>query len=172
MNTQHSSRSDSWGTPYYIMVRVRKVLGPIDFDPASSLYFNENVQAEHFFTELGLEREWLPGAIYLNPPGGKIRNKSQAQLFWSKLMKHREQCPGFSHAIFMGFNIEQLQTTQRKGVHCIAEFPFCIPAERIKFLGNGNAPTHSNVIVYVPGLLDKTQEFERVFSYLGAVCNA
>jgi len=151
---------------------VREVLGPIDFDPASDSFGNINVGANQFYSENSLEKPWLDGTIYLNPPGGKVGNKSQTSLFWQKLMAHRVN-PRFNHAIFMAFSIEALQNTQGKGCQSIGEFPICIPAKRIQFEGHSgkNSPSHSNAIAYIPGHIDRTPDFKDVFSQLGVVLN-
>jgi hypothetical protein len=66
-----------------------------------------------------------------------------------------------------------LQNTQGKGVPAIMDFPFCVPAKRLHFLAEGNiqpeAPSHSNVIVYVNGTRDATATFSRVFASVGKV---
>jgi hypothetical protein len=169
VNIQHSSRSDQWGTPSEIIELVREVLGSIYFDPCSSLEFNETIQAKHFWTEKALEREWLGGSIYCNPPGGKTGNKSNTVLFWQKLLASK-----FDHAIFMAFSLEALQTTQKPENKSIGEFPICIPSKRIRFVsleGYKNAPSHSNCIVYVPGLLNESKRFKDAFSKIGVVLN-
>lgn len=176
MNIMHSSRSDCWNTPKEIIEMVKAVLGEIDFDPASSSHANLTVEAKEFYSSSSLSRHWIEGAVYLNPPGGKVGNKSQTGLFWERLMQHASEPleHGFSHGIFMAFSIEALQNTQRKGCKAIVDFPICIPAKRIRFDGHIGkiAPSHSNAIVYVPGYLDKTKTFKEVFSQLGAVLNS
>ncbi len=171
MNVQHSSATNEWGTPPSILAMVREVLGPIDFDPASSVRWNAAVEAKRFLTEKddGLSAPWLPGTLYCNPPGGKIGNQSKTSLFWQRLMRHRDEGE-LEHAIFMAFSAEALQNTQGKGVLPIMAFPFCVPAKRIRFVAVGVEkfqPSHSNVIAYVPGKLDLTGRFQSVFSQLG-----
>ncbi len=171
MNIQHSSATPEWGTPENILELVRKVLGTIDFDPASSVKWNASVGAKAFLTERddGLKADWLPGTLYCNPPGGKIGNSSKTALFWKRLMTHRESGQ-LEHAIFMAFSAEALQNTQGKGVLPIMHFPFCVPAKRIRFVALGVEkfqPSHSNVIAYVPGTLDKSELFRETFSSLG-----
>lgn len=175
MNVQHSSRTDKRYTPAWIMDQVRCVLGRVDFDPASDERGNINVQASAFLTTGGLEREWGSGAIFLNPPGGKVGNRSQAGLFWSRLMDHRLTHPGFTHAIFMAFSAEMLQSTQGQASIPIAHFPLCIPKKRIRFEAAGptlkQSPSHSNVIVYIPGSVNKTALFKSVFQETGVILN-
>jgi hypothetical protein len=172
MNIQHSSRTDQWGTPPYIVEAVRKVLGTIDLDPASSAKWNQTVGATRFLTE-GLE-SWEstePQNVYLNPPGGKQGNKSLAGLFWQRLMVERD-VGLVRHAVFMAFSAEALQNTQGKGCAPIMAFPFCVPSKRLHFVsdsGKKDAPSHSNVIVYVPGTVDYTELFREVFAPIGCV---
>lgn len=172
MNIQHSSRTDQWGTPPHILAAVREVMGSIDLDPASSKRWNESVQATRFLTE-GLE-SWestSPQNIYLNPPGGKLGNKSLACLFWQRLMKERD-AGLVKQAVFVAFSAEALQNTQGKNCKPIMDFTFCVPSKRLRFVsedGKKNAPSHSNVIVYVPGTEDNSAKFFEVFSKIGAV---
>src|SRR5882672_122790 len=168
MNVQHSSRTDQWGTPSHILGMARDVLGQITFDPASSWEFNDNVQAARYWTKDGLTGPWPVGeTIWCNPPGGKSGNRSMAALFWNRLVNTH-----IRHAMFMAFSLEQMQTTQ-SSAKSILDFPVCVPRRRIAFIrpdgSTGPAPSHSNVIVYVPGSLDMTDKFLSVFSKLGAV---
>lgn len=176
MNIQHSSRRDDWHTPEWVLERVRRVLGTIDFDPASSVIANHRVQAKRFLTghDNALETPWnCEGqTIFVNPPGGKTGNKSNTALFWARLMEHRDQ---FSHAIFLAFSAEALQNTQGKGVPAMGTFPLCVPSKRIRFLlpggEEGPAPSHSNVIAYVPGRIDGTTDFVAAFNDVGTILN-
>lgn len=172
MNIQHSSRSDAWGTPPYILNAVRQTVGCIDFDPASSAAFNEQVQATEYFTEGALERPWpvKDKTVFLNPPGGKTGNRSNTVLFWQRLLEFRGE---FKHAVFLAFSLEALQTTQKPERASIMDFPFCVPNKRVRFLYEnglvGPSPSHSNVIVYVPGTLNYTHQFITCFSAIGAI---
>lgn len=173
MNIQLSSRSDLWYSPLEVLVMVRSVLGTIDLDPASDANANDRVAAVRYFDEHddGLLQDWGNNlSIYLNPPGGKVLNQSKAILFWKKLMDTK-----IKHAIYMGFSLEHLQSSQGKGVKSIGEFPFCIPKKRLQFHYPNDpskaSPSHSNVIVYVPGTIDRTDLFYDVFKTLGTVVN-
>lgn len=173
MNIQHSSRTDRWFTPAQIILMIKQVLGEIDLDPASEELANKPIGAKRIITEKedGLETEWPPGCtVYLNPPGSKRNNKSMSALFWEKLMEYR-RLGGLKHAIYMGFSLEQLAITQKYHDKKMIEFPLCIPSSRIKFVNPAiekHSPSHSNVIVYVPGSLDKTDEFIEIFLDIGA----
>ena len=173
MNIQHASRQDNWATPVQILALVHEVIGKPDFDPASSAWANARVGARFFFTEEidALITPWPDaGSIFLNPPGAKVGRHSKTVLFWKLLMEYRAR-PCFDHAIFMAFSAEARQTTQGKGVPALGEFCCCTPAKRISFDDpnglRGGAPSHSNVIAYIPGRLDATREFIKTFSVLG-----
>ena len=175
---QHSSRTDEWGTPSDIIERSRRVLGTIELDPASSAEFNRTVRAERFLTkeDNALTCDWgNPRTIFLNPPGGKLKNRSIAALFWVRLMRQL-MSPGFDHAIFLGFSLEQLQTTQT-GTFAPSiisgAFPFCVPRKRVSFVhadgSPGPSPTHSNIVVYIPDRVNKLEIFKSEFESLGDV---
>jgi hypothetical protein len=172
MNIQHSSRTDQWWTPIDIISRATEVLGGIDLDPATDERANIRVAAKYFFTEEtdGLAQDWNDsGSIFLNPPGGKRGNRSLCELFWQKLM----DTDHFDHAIFLAFSVEAGKTTQRDGKGGCLRFPFCVPAKRIAFCNvfgqPQTAPSHSNVIVYVPGKKNRTETFINEFESLGLV---
>ncbi len=171
MNIQHSSSTDSWGTPPELIESVRKVLNGIDLDPASSVEFNKVVRANRVITvhEYALVTPWEVEnkSVFLNPPGGKTGNKSNTVLFWQKLLSYRSM---FSHAIFMGFSLECLQTTQQCP-ESLLDFPFCVPSKRIRFIAEngltGPAPSHSNAIAYIPGRVNVEVEFYKEFEKYG-----
>jgi hypothetical protein len=177
---QHSSKTDLWYTPIPIVEKVREVLGgKIDLDPASDAFGNSRIKATTYYTENidGLTKTWS-GRIFLNPPGGKIGNKSRMKLFWQRLMVFRET-GHLNDAIFLAFSLEALSTTQEdpeftdpiKPHASMCEFTVCIPRSRIRFDGpdgvSQKSPTHANAIVYVPGRTDVSAYFVKVFSSLG-----
>lgn len=187
MNIQHSSRLDGWLTPLPIIEMVWGVMGGIDLDPTSSYQGNKRVKAGMYFDEAmdGLMMDWViptkyPAyenfrtcSVYCNPPGGKRGNKSLTHLFWQKLMQ--ERVIGNVHeAIFMFFSVEGLAVSQGRDTPAATQFPCCIPRKRIKFdhpTETKSAPSHSNAIVYVPGIIgtDNTDKFVDLFSSLGDV---
>lgn len=177
MIAQHSSKNDDWLTPIWLVNSAKQVLGEIDLDPASSPEANVRVGAKKFYTkeeEDGLTKEWRD-TIFCNPPGGKVKGKSVAALFWTYLMQEIKS-GNVNHAIFICFSAEALQNTQGKGVPSVGEYPFCIPAKRIHFDYPGSerkkAPTHGNVIVYVPGIVNNTRLFVETFKNFGVVIGA
>lgn len=182
MNAQHSSASNEHYTPVDIIEAARSVMGGIDLDPATTASVNHAiVKAETFYTKEGdgLSNPWH-GRVWLNPPGGRIRNRSSAAVWWQKLA-HEYWCGtttslgGVTEAIFLGFSTEVLATTQR-GFDWVGDFPFCIPCKRIQFLQErdgvfvpGESPTHSNIIVYLPRDANSVERFRDAFEPFGRV---
>lgn len=190
---QHLSTTQEHYTPVEIVEAARSVLGVIDLDPASCLEAQRVVKAERFFTRgvNGLVQPWR-GRVFLNPPGGTFtaRRKSKddppvetshedalakrtwdtdsrAVAWWRKLM-HDHALPAgedVTSAVFVGFNLDILQAAQSDRWPSPMHFPFCVPAERLRF-GGADAPTHGNVIVYTGADVDA---FERVFARFGVV---
>jgi hypothetical protein len=157
---------------------ARVVLQGIDVDPASSAEANLTVRAARFITkeQNGLSTEWDPGTVFLNPPGGRSGSRSLAEAFWDRLVRHSEDERGFIGAIFIGFSIEALAVTQRSR-RPILSYPICVPRKRIAFVpgfsGPGTAekksPSHANVIAYIPGSEDRTDQFVATFGDIGFV---
>jgi len=178
MNAQHSAGSERWRSPSAIVERARVVLGTIDLDPASEAEANETVRATRFITkeQNGLETDWgfEPVSVFLNPPGGnrKAGIKSLVIPFWKRLLLQR-RVGLLNHAIFVGFSIEVMQMSQQVQL-CVLDFPFCVPARRIQFDAppdiKKSTPTHANVLVYVPGIINRSNLFESSFQDLGKVC--
>ncbi|MEH2028476.1 MAG: hypothetical protein V7K67_02135 [Nostoc sp.] len=166
-------------TPPHIIEMAREVLHDIDLDPCSSDLANKTVKARRYYTSqvCGIKREWTnfygtPVSVWCNPPGSRHIKPSLPIQFWSKLCNEVAE-GNISHALYLAYSLEQLQQCQKAGYPPMAQFPLCIPRRRIAFIDmDGNeqkSPTHGNVIVYIPGTLDNTDAFKRVFSELGYV---
>lgn len=169
----HSSKTDQWFTPQIVIDKARTVLGGIDLDPASSEVANVRVGASRIITaeEDGLVTEWSAGSVFLNPPGGRAPGiPSLPTAFWKKLMRVRDSGK-LTHAIYIAYSLEQMQTTQHAGLG-VLHFPFCVPSQRMRFVkpdgSPGDSPTHSNAIVYVPGTRNESELFLETFSDVGA----
>lgn len=135
------------------------------------------------------------------PSKGKLPgNKSYASTYWKKLMEFRAS-GYLTHGIFIAFSLEQLCVAQNyvgEGEH-MAEFLGCIPSQRMKYVPSkategrmiaaqlakhlakgrspktfkyrADSPTHSGMIVYVPGIIDMSETFIKYFSDLGCIIN-
>jgi hypothetical protein len=118
----------------------------------------------------------VSGSCGLEPGHKHSGVTSQAVTWWIKLAKeyraYRVEC-----AVFIGFTMEILQSTQGIDTGVPLDFPLCFPSERMRFLSEqggvfvpGEQPTHANVIVYLPPRWDpKGARFEEVFSKFGRV---
>ena len=174
MNIQHSSATNEWYTPASVMGLVREVLGPLDLDPASCARANQTVQATTYLDQTydALANKW-PAArtVFLNPPGGRKGKRSNAILFWERLLQYRVEEPTFEHAIFVAFSIEFLQTSQSSSMPAMA-LPLCVPRQRIRFDSPSmteQSPSHSNALIYVQGRTNASERFAEVFRNLGYV---
>jgi hypothetical protein len=181
---RHSCDSPEWYTPREYVEAAREVMGGIDLDPASCAEANAIVKATRYYAEQddGLTQPWV-GRVFVNPPGGLVRE------FWQHLRWQREAL-AFTHVIWIGYSLEQLQTLQRGGLDSPFMFPMCIPRKRIPFVENEakkalriakliaqgkdpnlkSSPSHGNYIVYVPGVNGAAHaKFKAVFSQFGEV---
>jgi len=140
----------AWGTPEAIITAARTVLGRIDLDPASNADAQERIRAGRFYDaqEDGLKATWdFAATVFLNPPGGSVRN------FWRKLLLWKAG-DSTRRAIWIGYSLEQLQTLQTDGAGPVAmAAAICYPNRRIAFLDEDGrprvSPTHANYIAYL-----------------------
>lgn len=170
---QHSSESNEHYTPRAIVEAGRAVMGEIDFDPFSCAEANRVIQARAFCAppQDGFLCDWSfegkPARVFCNPPGGKLDRKtlkpvlnkgpgfSSAAVGWAKLM-HEYELGHVEQALFVGFNLELLRTSQGfEGLPGAGAFPLCFPKDRLRFWNERKSeddsdPTCANVIVYVP----------------------
>jgi hypothetical protein len=189
---QHTSDTAEWFTPPEIIEAARATLEGIDLDPASCSRANEAVKAVRFFgagssVENGFTTGWA-GRVFLNPPGGRCDEhgvrlakggKSAAKRWWEKLAN--EWASGnVAAAVFLGFSVEILQSTQVKPKAPIpCSFPLCFPSRRVAFIDPSGARvtgnTHASVIVYLPphgkAYREGVERFVRAFEEIGALCN-
>lgn len=149
MAKKHSAETNEQYTPASVVERVRRVLLKIDLDPASSELANETVQATTIFTQedgVGTFEALWSGNVFLNPPGGnkpvlsELGIRSNPVFFWSKLMWDWEVEKSVDMAIFLGFTMEVLQTSQQER-YPMLRFPFCVPKQRLCF----DVPRHEKL---------------------------
>lgn len=176
-NPLHSAGSVCHYTPAPIVEAAREVLGRIHLDPATDSIGQRTVRATVAYTQLGLDWFWH-GPVFLNPPGlDKNTNPGGASAWWNKLLTEWTAAERAWDAIYVGFSLEQLQTTQRFQVPHPTEFPTCYFAKRIRFdtlnaageLVPGNSPTHGNFVTCVTANVDTAERFASVFSRFGVV---
>lgn len=173
MRERHLEQTVEHYTPARVIEAARATLGGIDLDPASCAEANEHVRATRYLTAAddGLTREWR-GRVFLNPPGGKATpearatwgTRSSATAWWRKLV-HEFAEGRVTAALFVGFNIEILRSSQGPGWANALEFPLCVPSQRLRF--RGAQPTHANVVVYLPG--PGVARFADAFSGIGQI---
>lgn len=142
-NPKHLSESNEQYTPVHVIEMAREVLGDIDLDPASSELANyKRVGAKKIFTRHDGERTFTDpwwGNVFLNPPGGAKMAvegtifQSNPVLFWAKLLYEWKDAERTKAAIFIGFNMDVMQTTQALEEWSVLRFPFCIPSKRLRF---------------------------------------
>jgi hypothetical protein len=126
-------------------------------------------------------------SIFLNPPSGRytgtkfthgnlslIRGNWINKLFWQKLLDEI-QLGHVSHAIYVAYSLEQVQTTQVDCTNSLLEYPICFPKTRLDYADEEGKEwtqgTHASAIVYVPGLINNSELFKSEFTQFGKVIN-
>lgn len=192
-NPRHMSKTNEHYTPPYIVEAARSSLIEIDLDPASSHEVNKwSVKAKKFFDKNsnGFNQNWN-GNVFLNPPGGNCDilgntvhriskswscetekkcnhthlDVSSSQKKWWKKLYNEWKIKNVDSAIFIGFSVEILQTTQvnyLENTLLPLDFPMCFPSRRIAYFNKAesiddsvgfiesDAPPHSSVIIFLP----------------------
>ncbi len=116
------------------------------------------------------------------PPGHTHEDVTSSAKFWWERLSREYMFGAVTQAVFIGFSLELLQTTQQTtdtNVVVPLQFPCCYPRERIKFLREseegtlepGEQPTHANVLVYLPFRWDAAEKkvFRSLFGEAGYV---
>lgn len=161
-NHQHitSSESVEWYTPAMYVDAAREVMGQIDLDPASNDEANGIVKAGTYYTEEtdGLSQEWF-GNVWINPPYGSACRAFIERTITLKIEGRIDQA-----VILVNANSNDTGWFRPLWDHLL-----CFTYGRVNFYGpNGqeSGPTHGSCFVY---LGDRSEEFKRVFSKIGAV---
>jgi hypothetical protein len=166
-----SSKSDQWGTPLEYVGAVRRVLGVIDLDPASSDSANLTIKATRIFREHqdGLSQVWTAEdgssvKVFLNPPFGKSEGDSNQDRWSAKLIE--EFHAGRVKEAILLVNAH----TGNSWFERLWAFTLCFPRRRIKFVPlagqDESGATHGNVFVY---LGPNPRGFAREFAEFGAI---
>jgi phage N-6-adenine-methyltransferase len=151
---------NEWYTPADVIEDVRRVLGSIELDPASSHAAQEVVGAEHFFTaeDNALIRDWF-GKVFLNPP----YSRDLMPHFVSKLVEE-VNAGRVSEAIMLTHNYTD---TQWFHTAFSAAQLICFTRGRIKFVSQDGelAPTTQGQAFFHFG--ENPQRFAEVFKKQG-----
>lgn len=156
---QDSGKTE-YGTPIDIIERARNTMGDIDLDPASNLFFNQNVGTWNFFDKEqdGLSRNWW-GKVWMNHPYGK-----ENTLWINKLINEYE-----NHAVEQAICITWASVGSR-WFNGLLNYPQCFLYKRVNFIGlDGEpkkSPTKGSVVTY---LGPKPNFFQLNFVEIGAV---
>lgn len=139
-----NSGENEWYTPPEYILAVRKVMGSIDLDPASTEIANQIVGASQYFTKEddGLTKEWQ-GRIFMNPPYASDLIKSFAVKFSSHYRNG-----DIKEGIVLVNNATET-TWFAEFVKCAAAIIFT--TGRIRFLhpqGNPGAPLQGQALIY------------------------
>lgn len=136
---QQSTTNEHY-TPTKYLDSVRAVLGSIALDPASCDEANERVQAETFYSEGGLEREWEAETMWLNPPYG-----GEAGKFIEKMRTAIDA--GDVGACICVVNAH---CTDTSWFQLLWDGLLCFTDHRVDFHGDGerSGSTHGSVFVY------------------------
>lgn len=146
----HSSNTNEWYTPKWLTERARTLLGGIDLDPASCELANGLVCAERYYTEAddGLSKPWN-GRVWLNPPYGRGEGNVSNQDTWSAKLIGEWVLGNVDSGLLLVNAVPDRNWFRR-----LWGFPLCFLYDRVRFVDvhgePGPAPTHPNVIVFLP----------------------
>ena len=160
-----SAESFEWYTPQTHVKALRRVMGEIELDPASSDEANRVIQAQRYYTIVtdGLSKTWNAKTLFLNPPYCKTGNTSNQDVWTAKLL--REYREGHvKEAILLVTTATETAWFQR-----LFQFPLCFVKGRLDFTtphGKSGGATKGSVFVY---LGKRPEVFEKVFRRYGAV---
>lgn len=161
---EHSSATPEHYSPEEWVERGRRVMGSIDFDPASCAEANETVRANVWYgvEENGLLQSWF-GNGWINPPGDETGSLPPA--FFAHLA-HELAAGHVTQFVWLAFNLAQLRTLQGPPASraLLRECSLYIPPKRIRF--TGGQPTKDNAFLYWG---ENRERFVEVFSEDGGV---
>lgn len=163
-----SGKSSEWYTPPLYIAAARRVMGPIELDPASCEVANRTVQAERFITreQNGLMQPWVAKSVWLNPPYGKTpRGKSNLEAFTSYLLE-QYRCGHTQQAICL----VPTGSISTSWFVPLWDFPICFPGYRIRFLledgTQSDGPSLGTCLIYLGPHIDR---FIEVFDQFGPI---
>lgn len=185
-NHLHSAKSCEHGSPRAGVELARYVLGGLDLDPMSSVYWNHHlVGASRFFDRRtdGMTQAW-GGRVWLNPPGGDdvAGTDSLVRPCWRKLVEHW-RAGDIEGAVWWGYSLEQLQQLQREAWHparCVTLLLSVRPRHLVRPATGGPpvegmSPTHSGFATLLTSVRFRSiaeqqlERFKRRAGSLGAI---
>lgn len=140
----HSSVTNEWCTPPWVLGRARALMGGIDLDPASCEAAQQYVKARRYYTEEddGLSLGWVGQSVWLNPPYGRLAGRfvTKAQV---------EYHAGRTGQACLLVNA----VPDRKWFRALWPFPIAFFHNRIRFIdANGveqRSPTNGDALVWL-----------------------
>ncbi len=164
-----SQESYEWYTPPKFIRAVKRVLGTIALDPASSEQANRTVQAQTYYdlASDGLTRSWKAQTVFMNPPYCKLGNTSNQEVWTAKLLaEYKAGHIGEAIILVTG----AIETTW---FHRLLSYPMCIVKGRINFTtaagDKGGGATKGSVFFYLGKHPDR---FYNVFRRFGVIVSA
>ncbi len=157
-------KSSEWYTPSRYIEAAREVMNGIDLDPASCEVANQTVKAERFYTkaENGFTQPWF-GNVWLNPPYGKLSNKSMLEVWIRRLIQCYKQGDIKQAVLLATTNIEA------PWFSLLWEYPICFIDHEIRFgspTGTRKCHLFGTTLTY---LGSNEQKFIDVFSKFGTI---
>jgi ParB family transcriptional regulator, chromosome partitioning protein len=162
---QPQGKSNEWYTPSRYIEAAREVLGGIDLDPASCEAANRVVKAKQYYTKEqdGLARPWVARSVWLNPPYGKLANKSMLEMWVRRLIQHYEQGSIEQAILLSTTNVES------PWFRFLWDYHICFVDHEIRFMHpNGVRKCHlfGSIFVY---LGPHEQRFIDIFQQFGTI---
>lgn len=146
-HVKNNSGVEEWYTPVCYIESARKVMGSIDFDPASCEVANSIVKASTYLTKEqdAIVTDWPTGVnIWCNPP----YSRGVIDKFVTKFIYMFNE-PINSQAVFLTNNATETRWGNQLLSHCSA---VCFPKGRIKFLNESleeaGKPLQAQMITY------------------------
>lgn len=169
-----------WKTPKSIIELINiSYDNQLHLDPCSNEENNTNAVYWFYPPYMnGLELEWQKDLskkvfplyskvqiknIYVNPPGGKTKGKSNSAIWWDKCLEQHHKYD--LNIIFMCFKVDTLNQNPTMFNNTI----ICFPRKRIKFDGYGDNPSHHNAIVLLSKDKDIQYNFVEAFKTIGSI---
>lgn len=116
------------------------------------------------------------GLTMISNVEGETVKLSRVKLWWQRLLAQYVQTY-FAQASWLSFSIDAMQTTQVECETSVLAFPTCVFRNRINFIDpatgaavSGN--THASALHYIPGRVDRTEKFVKLFAPHGEIIRA